>query len=828
MKVYIYIFLILHLSGFAAEISPAMKLIQKSCIDCHDEDVQKGDIRLDNLQKISENSHNMHTWLAVYDKVASGEMPPKKKAFTEEQKNEFLATLGSELKDFDEQQKKSSGRVVLRRLSASEYENSIKDLLHLPHLDVKHYLPADTKYHGIENVADRQQIAYNQIAQYLEAAETSLQAAVALKPQPRSRTRRFPGPKVGAARKAFQKAYKVIGDKLILAKEPVLAQGPWSLASSAEEPGFYKLRFKAHTAQLKDSVFKSNDKTAEPSALLPGNSKQTVALGVALGRFLHSFDLTPESAIQECTVWLNGSERISLNCADLPLRSSKYTNNKKPKVWDAIALEWFEIEGPLINEWPPAGHQALFGKLPVKKWTKESGFLEPREIAIGTGEIRSEYNAPGGPYFIESQNPQQDSFRLLSTFMERAYRRPVTEEEVKAMQAKVLEALSQKICFQDAMLIAYKAVLCSPDFLYIHEQPGPLTSMEIATRMSLFLWRSIPDQQLMDCAKADRLKDVKVMMSEAKRMLDDPRALRFIDDFTNQWLSLDEIYSTTPDKTLYPEYHEKYLLIESMVSETREYVREMLKSNLPIDNFIDSDFTFLNESLADHYDISGVKGSHFRKVKLPENSIRGGIITHGSMMKITANGFTTSPITRGIWILERILGTPPPPPPQNAGSVEPDTRGAKTIREQLARHRQVESCATCHKTIDPPGFALESLDVMGAYREKYRSMSIGKRKTITKGVILYDFKEGLPVDATGEFDGNKFSNIQDFKNILLKNKRQIARNIVNRLVTQSTGAVPGFSDRRVIEQLLDASEKENFKLKSIIGRVLMSPMFLEK
>ena len=808
--------------------SEALKIIQKSCIECHDEDIQKGDLRLDNLALPGDEPKAMHTWLEVYDMVESGEMPPKKKQFSEEQRTELLEALAKEMSAYDESQKKSSGRVILRRLSATEYEYSVRDLLHLPNLQVKHYLPADRKHHGIENVAENQQIAYNQISMYLKAAESSLQAAVTLRPKPEKKTKRTPGVRTGAASKVFQKGYKHVDDKLVLIREPDLSQGPWSLVTSPVEPGYYKIRLKVHTAQLKDSAFKTSAVNADNSLLLPGKTKQTVALGIALGRYLKSFDIHPESSIQECTVWLHGKERLSLNCVDLPLRSDRYTTGRHPEIWDAVALEWVEIEGPIISQWPPQSHKALFGDLPVKKWSANSGLLEPRTINSGTGEERRDISPKRGTYFVESENPEKDSFRLLKSFMERAYRRSVTEDEVKYMQAQVLNGLKDKLCFQDAMLIAYKAILCSPDFLYIHEKPGRLSSVELASRLALFLWRSIPDEQLMNIAKSGRLKDRKVFIAEAKRMLEDPKANRFIDDFTEQWLKLESIYATVPDKTLYPEYHEKYLLIESMVQETKTYIRELLNENLPVINVVDSDYAFLNEQLAEHYGIPGVTGSELRKVKLPKNSIRGGVITQGSILKISANGFTTSPVQRGIWVLERILGTPPPNPPPNAGSVEPDIRGAKTIREQLDKHRAVESCATCHTKIDPPGFALESFDVMGGFRTKYRSMSGGKRKTINDGIILYKIREAQPIDATGVFMGEKFTDIKNFKNILVKNERQIARNIVNRIITQATGAVPNFSDREVIEKLLDSSAKNGFRLKSIIGRILLTPMFLEK
>ena len=468
MKTFRFIFtLLITFSGLTltAEISPAMQLIQKSCVDCHDEDVQKGNLRLDNLLSVNKDPHRMHTWLDIYDKVSSGEMPPKKKAFSEEEKKAFLDVLGPELASFDKEKKQSSGRVILRRLSAAEYENTVKDLLHIPHLEVKHYLPADAEYHGIENVADRQQIAYSHIAMYLEAAESSLQAAVALRNEPRARPRRVPGSRLGAARKAFNNAYKAVGEKLILIKEPELSQIPWSLIKSPSEPGYYKIRIKAHSAQFPQAAFKDPAKVK----ILPGKTKQTVAIGVSLGRFLHTFDLHPDSEVQECTVWLNGSERLSIQCDDLPLRISKFTSGKKPSIWDAVAIDWVEIEGPIISQWPPKSHKTLFGDLAIKKWTPNSGLQRPRNISIGTGENR---NSMSVSKHVVSKDPKADSYRLLHNFMERAYRRVVTEEEIQVMQKQVLDALNQKVCFQDAMLIAYKAILCSPDFLYIHENPG--------------------------------------------------------------------------------------------------------------------------------------------------------------------------------------------------------------------------------------------------------------------------------------------------------------------------------------------------------------------
>jgi len=800
-------------------------LIEETCLDCHDDFEQKGNLRLDILRSPYEDLSTMETWLRVYDRVSSGEMPPKKRAFSPEERQRFTQTLRSELRQFDAERQRTVGRVVLRRLSSSEYENALRDLLALPGLTAAQYVPPDPEYHGMENVAAKQELAYNQIAQYLEAAEASLQAAVALRPKPDIAPVRYAPEELRAYRKAFRKAHTLADGKLVLIKEPAKSQGPWGLFQSPEEPGYYTIRFRAHSARIAYRHFENPDLQPE---LLEGSKNQTVALGVSLGRFFDSFDVTPEENTYECTVWLHGDERLRIHCADLPLRGAKFASGENPEIWDALAIEWAEIEGPLISEWPPPSHQALFGDLPVEEWSEESGYLPPRPIAVGTGENREVKEYPDGPYHVLSKNPARDSKRLLRDFMERAYRRPVKNHEVSAMQKQVLAAMDKGVCFQDAMLVAYKAVLCSPDFLFVRETPGELSGRELATRLSLYLWRSLPDERLAKLGRSGALRKRSVLREEAQRMLEDPKAERFLVDFTNQWLDLDAIYSTAPDERLYPEYEDDSFLVESMVEETRAFVREMIRSDLPIVNIVQSDFAMLNERLALHYGLSGVEGGALRKVDLPSDSPRGGILTQASMMKVSADGFTTSPVKRGMWVMERLLGKSPPPPPPDAGGIEPDTRGAVTVREQLEKHRRSESCVSCHKDIDPPGFALEAFDVMGGYRTHYRSLDKGTPETIRKGPFRYEVTRGLAVDSSGEFSGNPFADIHDFKQIMANEERQIARSLLHRLLIQATGSVATFSDREVIEQLLDANEANRYGLKSLILSIIDTPMFLRK
>jgi hypothetical protein len=269
------------------------------------------------------------------------------------------------------------------------------------------------------------------------------------------------------------------------------------------------------------------------------------------------------------------------------------------------------------------------------------------------------------------------------------------------------------------------------------------------------------------------------------------------------------------------------MLKVSMIRETELFFAEVLKDDLSLTNFVASDFTMLNARLAKHYGIPGPDGFTFRKVTLPPGSHRGGVLTMASVLKVTANGTTTSPVTRGVWVMDRILGTPPPKPPADVPSIEPDIRGATTIREQLARHRQVASCASCHTKIDPPGFALESFDVIGGWRENYRTT--GNGKPVTVGGRRMPYHEGKKVDPSDAMpDGSKFADIDEFKQLLLKDKDQLARALAEKLLTYASGAAPEGSDRAEIDAIVKRAREKNYGFRTLIHEVVQSKLFQTK
>jgi hypothetical protein len=319
-----------------------------------------------------------------------------------------------------------------------------------------------------------------------------------------------------------------------------------------------------------------------------------------------------------------------------------------------------------------------------------------------------------------------------------------------------------------------------------------------------------------------------VSATREDRLLDDPKSRRVVEAFTDYWLDIRKIDDTSPSTTLYNDYELDDPLKLAAVEETRLFVKELFSKNLPARNIIDSDFTFLNERLAKHYGIAGVAGVKMRKVTLPKDSVRGRLMTQVSVLKVTANGTTTSPVLRGVWIMERILGFQTAPPPA-VPAVEPDIRGAVTIRQQLERHRADPSCAGCHRKIDPPGFVLESFDIMGGWRDRYRAFSEDVKPELGVGLSgqRYSFHYGLPVDSAGALpDGRAFQDVREFKRLMLEHEEQtVARNLVRQLATYATAAPVGFADRKQLEEILQNSRSSGYGVRSIVHNIVQSSLF---
>jgi hypothetical protein len=397
----------------------------------------------------------------------------------------------------------------------------------------------------------------------------------------------------------------------------------------------------------------------------------------------------------------------------------------------------------------------------------------------------------------------------------------VTDDDVRPFLARVKAKLAKGYSFEEALRVGLKAAMVAPDFLFLRETAGKLDDFALASRLSYFLWSSMPDEELLSLAAQRKLGQPETLRAQVERLLKNPKAESFTKNFVGQWLNLRNIDATQPDYTLYPEFSDG--LKEAMLQEPFAFFDEVLKNDLSLANFVASDFSLLNAPLANLYGISGLEGREFRKVALPPQIHRGGVLTMAAVLKVTANGTSTSPIIRGAWVLDRILGTPPPKPPVDVEAVEPDIRGATTIREQLAKHRQLPECASCHAKIDPPGFALENFDVMGGWRENYRRTDKGE------AISGKRYKKGPVVDASDVLpDGRRFKNIDEFKQLLLKDKDQLARALAEKLVTYATGGAPAAMDKPELDAIVRATRSKDYGFRTLLHEIVQSKLFLTK
>jgi hypothetical protein len=848
---------------------PGVSFLEAHCTECHDGDLQKGGLDLTALKFEPAQSISFDQWVRIYDRVSDGEMPPKQKPRPEPgERKAFLKLLSSSLRVPEQNQLAAQGRATQRRLNRYEYENTLRDLLHAPWLQIRDSLPEDGEAFRFNKVGEALDVSHVQMARYLYAADYALRQALApFAEKPKLVVRRYytrdqgsyTGPmKFDVFNTAPERAtFPVLGfqgqPEVRAGKAPLTStnaeerelEGVGVVASAYEpiEPQFnqfrapvagrYKLRFNAYSVWVGPG---EGDKWYIPNLddISRGHRDEpiTITADTPPGRLrtLGHFDVTPDPAVHELDVWLLPGEIIRPDPGRFfrsrPGRGRWHNPLAEKDGQPGVVFRWMEVEGPIYEQWPPAGHQLLFGGLPM---TNRAQAVNQEHSARSRPHGKRRFGPAPGVEVI-SEHPLVDADRFLGSFLAEAYRRPVDGTQVKRFLPVVRAALQQGNTFTDAMIAAYTAVLCSPEFICLEEKPGRLDDYALASRLSFFLCNSAPDTELRRCAAKNLLHRPAVLRAQTQRLLNSPKSRQFVEAFLDYWLDLRKMLDTAPDSDLYSDYYLDDLLTESALQEPRLFFTELLRDNLPARNIVASDFAFANERLATHYGLPPVQGVTLRRVALPQDSLRGGFLTQAAVLKVTANGTTTSPVLRGVWMMERILGENPPPKPASVPAIEPDIRGAATIRQQLEKHRSDSSCAACHSKIDPAGFALENFDVMGGWRDRYRAEGDGTPEPgIAKSGQSFAFHYSLPVDASGELsDGRKFHDIRELKKLLLDNEKQTARNLVRQLSVYATGAPVRFSDREQIERILDRASSSHYGVRSLVEELVQSDLFREK
>lgn len=772
--------------SFEATIQP---FLAQHCIDCHGAEAQEGNVRLDDLRDtFSEKSPAEH-WLNVLRKLSAGEMPPQDQPQPESADIASVTDwIEQQLIKADQERQQTQGRVVLRRLNRVEYENTIRELLAID-IDLKETLPEDSTAHGFDNIGDALNVSSVLLERYLEAADSALAAAIQTGPRPQTVKARYSYK--DERRVKDHRSYLPVDDALVFFSS---GYSPTEINQfHAPIDGNYRIRVSAYAYQ--------------------SDAHQTYRVYGRYGASTHLvgyFDVDQQPTVSEMISRLGARTTIRI----VPYGTFlKKWNAAASESGPGVAVQWVEVEGPLIDQWPPESHTRLFDDLPIEVVNadefKRNRRIKPRHEVVST-------------------DPESDASTILKRMLPKIFRRPVSASQAQPYLAIILARLADGYTFQEAVIVGLKAALCSPEFLYFDESHSTLNDFQLASRLSYFLWSTMPDDKLFELAESGLLRKPSVLHQQVERMLEDPRAVEFTRNFVGQWLDLRQIDFTSPDAMLYPEFDE--LLKVSMVKETELFFDELLKHDMSVMNFVNSDFTIINERLARLYGIDGVTGhDEFRKVNLQADSLRGGLLTQASVLKVTANGTNTSPVLRGVWVLDNILGQPAPPPPANVPAVEPDIRGATTIRDQLAKHRQIESCASCHRRIDPAGFALEQFDVIGGFRENYRSIGEGDPVGTEVNGRRVRYRKGLPVQTADVMpEGERFRDVREFKQLLLKDKRQIARCVTEKLMTYATGGGIGFADHAEIERIVDRTKLKNYGLRSLIHEVVQSKVFRNK
>lgn len=726
--------------------------LDSHCYGCHNNNDNAGGVSLEGVETAAHAKKDRKTWEMVERVLLDGSMPPKarKKQPTKDERSAVAAYLGGTLLKVSCVGPKDAGRVTMRRLNRAEYNNTVRDLCGVDDFRPADDFPSDDVGYGFDNIGDVLSVQPILVEKYMAAADKILESALR------------PLPPVASTKNTFRPQNLLTFPR----------------GSKTNENGKNRILLTAETssAYLDKLNFPLDGEYAVRAkvwAIKAGKDPSKATLRVD-GKDLQTFDVTATedkaTVIEFKGKFTAGEKRVAVSFAN------PFTDKEVKRT---LGVDLLEVEGPL----------GKFDQPQTKSRTLILGDFAKTAPAAKTAAAE----------------------KVLAAFARKAYRRPVRTDEV-ARLVKLFDVADRSgDKFEDALKLPLKAVLCSPHFLFrVEDDPKPpaatrtLNDHELATRLSYFLWSSMPDGELSAVADKGELRQPKVLEAQVKRMLADWKAQSLTSDFAGQWLMLRSVWGASPDPKQFPTFDDK--LKASMVKETEEYFTHIVKNDRSVMEFLDSDYTILDERLAKHYGIKGVLGEKFREVKLPDGR-RGGVLTQASVLTVTSNPTRTSPVKRGKWVLENLLASPPPPAPPNVPELE-KTALTGTLRQQMEQHRANPACSNCHSKMDAIGFGLENFDAIGAWRE-----AEGRNK----------------IDASGVLPGDqKFDGPAELRKILMSQGDKFRRCLAEKLLTFALGRGLEYYDKCTLDALVGKLKAGGDKFSALVLAIVQGEPFQQR
>ncbi|WP_296461723.1 DUF1592 domain-containing protein [Rubinisphaera sp.] len=761
-------------AGFDSPAPVALKMINHYCVDCHSGTDPSAQLNLESLLS-GTLVDKQATWEKVIKKLKAGQMPPPDADQPEEVTiAEVLKSLEQPLDRHVEQNPNPGHTETFRRLTRTEYHNVIRDLLSID-IDVDSFLPADEVSHGFDNITVGE-LSPTLLNRYISAAQKISQLAV-------GRSSNSPGGKTYRLRPDITQEQRMDG-------LPVGTRGGTLISHTFPQDGEYEIRIRL-TRDRNEHV-EGLSKPHDLELLLDRELVKTFTVRPPNRKANEQDDYSPpshENVDQHLVKRIN----VTAGPHDIGVTFLKESSSLLESYRQPLNVHYNMYRHPRLG---PAIYQVSI----TGPYSAEAGGESPSRNRI----------------FItrpaDCNEEEEYAEEIIRNLLRKAIRRPITEADLKN-PLTIFRQHSEQAGFEAGIEMALSSILVHPEFLFrIEEVPEGVeagtayrvSDVELASRLSFFLWSSLPDEELLELAEARQLSEPDVLSIQVMRMLADPRSSALVVNFAGQWLHLRNLDSITPDGRLYPDFDDN--LRQAFRQETELFFESILREDRSVLELLKSDYTFLNERLAKHYGIPHVFGTRFRKVSLGENSQRGGLLRHGSILTVTSYATRTSPVIRGKWILENILGTPPPPPPANIPALEDNTVSASLpIRERLAQHRADAACASCHNLIDPPGFSLENFDAIGRWR---------------------DLELDHPVDAEGGLpDGRQFTGADGLETGILERPEVFVETLIEKLMTYSLGRGVEYYDLPAIRKIVRNARDDDYRFSSLIQGIIISTPF---